>query len=200
MQNNRLSIFTIKSIGLLLLVTLSLSSYGQKGDDSLKVLFVGNSFIYFFNMPQVVSSMVNQGGGAMIARKSTVGGSNLEQHWKGEKGTKTMKLLEEGKWDYVVFNNHSRSAYQTPESFMEYGKKFADKVREKGAKPIFMITWAYESNPLMQTAITEGYLKLSKETGADLVHAGPLFGKARKLRPDIDLFHDNSISQQLVLI
>lgn len=124
-------------------------------------------------------------------RQSTVGGSNLEQHWKGEKGTRTREKLENGTWDYVVFNNHSLSAIETPESFMEYGKKFADLVREKGAGPVFMMTWAYDSNPLMQPAITEGYKKLCEDTGSDYVPCGPLFAKARKWRPDLNLFHDD---------
>ena len=93
----------------------------NSSNDTLKVLFVGNSFIYFYNMPQVVASMLNTNGNPIIARKSTVGGSNLEQHWKGQRETKTMELIEAEDWDYVVFNNHSRSSIETPESFMEYG-------------------------------------------------------------------------------
>ena len=168
----------------------SFSLFSQE-QEQVKVLFVGNSFIYFYNMPMVVASMVNSQGGNMLVRKSTVGGSNLEQHWKGEKGTQTMQILENEKWDYVVFNNHSRSAYETPESFMRYGKLFTDKVRSLGAKPVFMTTWAYHSNPLMQERISKGYDSLANVNDVDLVLAGPLFSKARRLRPDLSLFHDN---------
>ena len=171
------------------LVSLSLTSSAQT--DTARILFVGNSFTYFFNLPQVVSAMALSQDTVLITRQSTVGGSNLEQHWKGEKGTKTRALLEEGDWDYVVFNNHSLSAIETPESFMTYGKKFADLVREKGAEPIFMMTWAYESNPLMQPKITEMYQKLAAETNSNYVPAGPIFAEARKWRPDLSLFFDD---------
>ena len=171
------------------LVSLSLTSSAQT--DTARILFVGNSFTYFFNLPQVVSAMASSQDTVLITRQSTVGGSNLEQHWKGEKGTKTRVLLEEGDWDYVVFNNHSLSAIETPESFMTYGKKFADLVREKGAEPIFMMTWAYESNPLMQPKITEMYQKLTAETNSNYVPAGPIFAEARKWRPDLSLFFDD---------
>lgn len=159
--------------------------------DTTRVLFVGNSFTYFYNLPQVVASMGREKGHAIVTRQSTVGGSNLEQHWKGEKGTRTRQLLEEGQWDYVVFNNHSLSPIETPDAFMEYGKKFAALVREKGAEPVFMITWAYRSNPLMQDEITRMYELLCQQTGADCVPCGPLYAKARKERPDLDLFADD---------
>ena len=167
-------------------------SHAPAADSSAtKVLFVGNSFIYFFNLPQVVATMVESQGGAIRVKKSTVGGSNLEQHWKRERGTRTMDLLESEDWDYVVFNNHSRSAIETPERFLLYGQKFAEKVKSIGATPVFMITWGYASNPLMQKEITAGYLNLAEVSGAKVVPAGPLFEQSRHWRPDLDLFHDD---------
>lgn len=159
--------------------------------DTLKVLFVGNSFTYFNNLPQMVSAMAASQNVAIFTRQSTVGGSNLEQHWKGEKGTKTMALLESDQWDYVVLNNHSTSAIDTPESFMEYGRKFAERIQSMGAKPIFMMTWGYKSNPLMQGKITEMYQRLAAETGSQYVPCGPLFAAARHWRPDMELFSDD---------
>ncbi len=175
------------SVGLFLLFSLSAS--GQ--NDTTRVLFIGNSFTYFFNLPQVVNSMAKTQGKVIITRQSTVGGSNLEQHWKSEKGTKSMARLKEQKWDYVILNNHSLSAIETPNEFYEYGGKFVDEIKKIGAKPIFMMTWAYKSNPLMQKQITESYVELSKRTGAGFVPAGPLFEQVRKWRPDMDMFHDD---------
>lgn len=159
--------------------------------DTTKVLFVGNSFIYFYNLPQVVSSMAASQDLIIESRQSTIGGSNLEQHWKGEKGAQTRQLIEGQQWDYVIFNNHSRSALDTPESFMTYGKKFSELVIENGAQPIFMITWAYKSDPSMQPEITRMYQNLCDQTGADCIPCGPLFAEARKKRPELNLFHDD---------
>ena len=74
---------------------------------------------------------------------------------------------------------------------MEYGAKFADKVREMGAKPVFMMTWGYKSNPLMQERITEMYTRLAQENGAEVVPCGPIFASARQWRPDLELFFDD---------
>lgn len=184
MINNRIG------ASILLLVLLISGVQGQE-KDPIRVLFVGNSFTYFFNLPQVVSAMAKTQDFEIVTRQSTVGGSNLEQHWKEERGTKTRQLLESEKWDYVVFNNHSLSTIDTPSEFAEYGTKFANLVREKGAEPVFMSTWAYKSNPLMQEAITSGYSKLCSVTQSDCVPCGSLFAKAREARPDLELFHDD---------
>ncbi|QSE98759.1 DUF4886 domain-containing protein [Fulvivirga lutea] len=159
--------------------------------EPIRVLFVGNSFMFFNNLPQVVNAMAESQGVTIETRHSTVSGSNLEQHWKEEKGTETRKLLNDQKWDYVVFNNHSLSAIETPESFETYGKKFAELVKEKGAKPVFMITWGYKSNPRLFKPINEAYIKLAEETDSQIVPAGSLMAQAREWRPNLDLYFDD---------
>lgn len=159
--------------------------------DTTRILFVGNSFTYFYNLPQVVSAMAATQDVALMTRHSLAGGSSLEDHWKGERNTHTKEAITQGNWDYVIFNNHSLSAINTPESFMLYSKKFVELVREKGAEPIFMMTWGYKSNPLMQAQITEMYETLALETQTTLLPAGLLFAEVRKWRPDMNLFFDD---------
>jgi hypothetical protein len=177
-------------VGVLLIATqVSFSQTGEK--EAMRVLFVGNSFTYFFNLPQVVSSMAENQGVTIVTRQSTVGGSTLEEHWKELKGTRTRKLLDSLKWDYVVINNHSLITVDDPAKFMDYSKKFIDLIRSKGAKPIIMQTWGYKSNPLLIRPIMTEYAKLAQSTGADMVPAGELFMEARKWRPDLELFQDD---------
>lgn len=167
-------------------------SFGQITENKpIRVLFVGNSFTYFFNLPQVVTAMAKSQGVEIITRQSTVGGSNLEQHWKEQKGTRTRKLLDSLEWDYVVLNNHSLSTIETPDDFMEYGEKFVKLIRSKGAEPIFMQTWAYKSNPMIIDSIVEGYKQLTDKIKTLFVPCGELFKQARYWRPDLELFHDD---------
>lgn len=178
-----------------------LIGFGQLGlsapTDTVKVLFVGNSFTYFYNLPQVVSAMAHEKGHTLMTRQSTVGGSNLEQHWKGERGTRTRELIPSQDWDYVVFNNHSLSSLRDSAGFMAYGKKFAQLVQEQGATPVFMMTWAYKSNPMMQREVSLAYKRLAEETGSICFPAGLLFAGARTLRPDLDLFFDDKHPSEL---
>jgi hypothetical protein len=168
------------------------TSFAQaKEKKAIRVLFVGNSFTYFFNLPQVVSSMGKSQGVEIITRQSTVGGSTLEEHWKELKGTRTRKLLDSLQWDYVVLNNHSLVTVDAPDEFMDYSTKFIELVRSKGAEPIIMQTWGYKSNPLLIRPIIAGYSKLAESTKSAYVPAGELFMEARKWRPDLELFQDD---------
>jgi hypothetical protein len=100
-----------KKRNLILVFVVLFSSYQliAQNKKELNVLFVGNSFTYFYNLSQVVTAMSETKGFKIKTRQSTVGGSNLEQHWKEDKGTQIRKILSSQKWDYVVFNNHSSS-------------------------------------------------------------------------------------------
>ncbi|UOB18538.1 hypothetical protein [Abyssalbus ytuae] len=179
----------IPVICLILLLPFGLKSQTKK--EPVKILFVGNSLTFFWNMPQLVSAMAKSQGVEIQAYQSTVSGSNLEQHWKGEKGTLTQKRIEEEKWDYVVFGDHTTSTIKNPDRFDEYARKFAKLVRSKGAEPIFYITWAYKSNPLMQETVTNGYIQLAKELNAQVFPVGPIWMKSRNLRPDLELYFDD---------
>ena len=172
-------------------VILFLSYSFTAQNKKIRVLFVGNSFTYYNNLPQVVTAMAKSQDFIIETKHSTVGGSSLENHWKSERGTQTRVMLELEKWDFVVFNNHSLSAINKPSDFIEYGKKFAELVRGKGAEPIFMMTWSYKSNPLMLPEIEKMYKLLCEQVKADYIPGGPLFASSINYRPDLELFHDD---------
>ncbi|EAR13223.1 hypothetical protein PI23P_01977 [Polaribacter irgensii 23-P] len=173
-----------------LAIILPLNLFAQEKKPT-RVLFVGNSFTYFWNMPQLVKAMGASQGVSLEIHQSTVGGSNLKQHWLEEKGTLTRKFLKEERWDYVILGDHSLSTIDTPESFKIYAKKFSKLVRSGGAEPIFYMTWAYKSNPLMQPAITQGYTELAAELDASIIPVGPIWMQARELRPDLNMYFDD---------
>lgn len=172
-----------------LLILFSLNAVAQADQkDTIRVLFVGNSYTYFWNLPQTLSAIAASQNVIIITRQSTAGGASLKQHWNGEKSLDSRKLIQEGHWDYVILQNHSMSALSDSKEFVEYGQKFAKLVLEHGAKPLFYITWARRDNPLMQQAITDQYRELAKATGSDFVPVGPVWMQARQLRPDIVLY------------
>jgi hypothetical protein len=179
----------IYKIYFLIILFFTVAITAQK--NAIKVLFVGNSFTYYNNLPQVVSAMAKSQDLIIETRHSTVGGSSLQNHWKSQKGAQTRKMIEDENWDYVVFNNHSLSTIKTPKTFFKFSKKFADLVRKKGAEPVFMMTWAYKSNPLMLPTIVSMYKELGKLTNSDYVPCGSLFANAMKYRPNLELFHDD---------
>ncbi|MGO4818752.1 hypothetical protein [Flavobacterium sp. W22_SRS_FP1] len=168
------------------------SSFAQVKKDSLRVLFVGNSFTYFYNLPQVVNAMSASSKKVHIeTRTSLVGGSSISQHLNQEKGTQTVEILNNQTFDYVVINHHSLATIDDADSFFEDSKKMVELVRSKNAIPVFMMTWAYDSNPLMIKTIAATYDDMAKRLGVDVVPCGNLFTEVRKWRPDLNMFDDD---------
>lgn len=176
---------------LIILVFLAPLLLLAQNETSKSVLMVGNSFTYFWNMPQMVNAMAELENYPLEVRQSTLGGSSWEEHFLEKRETRTMQLLKEKKWDYVILQNHSYSSIGDPEKFIEYGNKLANSVLDSGAKPYLMMTWAYLSNPLMQEGISEKYNELAEQLGTVAIPVGELFMKARRLRPDLNLYFDD---------
>jgi hypothetical protein len=179
-------------VSILFLSFLIQSSFAQVKKDTLRVLFVGNSFSYYYNLPQVLNEMSVYSDKIYIdTRHSLVGGSNLSQHLRGENNTQTLNILAKEKFDYVILNHHSLAATKEMNTFFETSKKMVELVRSKQAKPIFMMTWAYKSNPLMIKKIATAYQDMCQKIEVDFVPCGHLFDEVRKWRPDINMFEDD---------
>jgi hypothetical protein len=170
-------------------IFLSLQSYAQQQKDTLKVLFVGNSYTYVENLPQLVSIMSEGTGTKLITRKSTVGGAYLSEHWKSERGLKTREIISKGKFDMVVLQDNSMATIQQPDSTAKYARLLCRLIRESGAKPYLYMTWARERVPQYQQEISMVYTRIAAENNATLVPVGRAWEMARQLRPTINLFN-----------
>ena len=161
---------------------------GQNADTT-EVLFVGNSYTYFWNLPQVVQAMAEEGSVALMTRQSTAGGATWAEHWRGDKELVTKDLISNNTFDFVVLQNHSMSTLSKLDSFYLMGEQWAEVVRNSGARPILYMTWARAFNPLMQSKITKGYEALSNRIRAEIAPVGLVWERALQLRPDLSL-HD----------
>ncbi|MGA0274347.1 MAG: hypothetical protein ACO3J1_08215 [Flavobacteriaceae bacterium] len=50
-----------------------------------KILFVGNSFTFYWNLPSQVEQMAKQQQIQWEITQSTAGGATLRDHWQGNK-------------------------------------------------------------------------------------------------------------------
>ena len=174
---------------LLALFLQSITMYSQQQKDTLSVLFVGNSYTYFENLTQIVSMMSDSLDTKLITKKSTIGGAKLRQHWLGLRGLKTKEMIKEGNFDIVVFQDHSMSTINQPDSIRKYAKLFINYAKEHNAKPYLYQTWAREKIPQYQETITKVYGEIANENNATLVSVGEAWKLTNRLRPDLNLYH-----------
>ena len=59
----------------------------------LAMCLSGNSYTFYWNLPQSVSAMAESQNISMRARQSTASSANLAEHWKAERQLQTMERL-----------------------------------------------------------------------------------------------------------
>ncbi len=174
----------MKWIAFLLWILSAQQICGQESD----VLFIGNSYTYFWNLPQVVSAIGQEQGVQINTRQSTAGGANLGQHWNNQKELQSHEVLSSNEWDYVVLQDHSLRAIQYPDSLEHYVGLWVDAIKEIGAQPILYMTWARQYDPTMISDIATKYEELAVQYDIGIVPVGRIWQRAKDLRPDIRLY------------
>ncbi len=168
-----------------LIASLSTLSAQQK---ELSVLFVGNSYIYSNNLPHIVSIISDSTQTQLVTRKSIAGGAHLWEHWNGNRGLKTLQLIQEGNFDIVILQDNSMSAINTPDSTLKYVKLFAEYNQKYGAKTYLYNTWARLKVPQYQKIIDNIYEKAASENNAVRIPVGPAWQLAQDIRPTAELY------------
>jgi hypothetical protein len=172
----------------LVLGLLFLPAFMNAQQKELKVLFVGNSYTYGYNLPHIVSIISAETSTKLITRKSVTGGATLKEHWKGQRGLETMSIIAEGDFDVVVLQDFSMLAINAPDTSLRYMGLFCDYIRSSGAEPFLFNTWAREKVPQFQAEIDEMYDLAADEYNATRVPVGSAWELAMDLRPSVDLF------------
>jgi hypothetical protein len=170
---------------------------GMRATCVTRILFLGDSYTYFNDLPAMISDLARHGNHCTIqTRMVAPGGWRLKDHW--EKGT-GRQLLEAEKWDFVVLQDQStlgmnywvdgRDHVNSDAVFRPYAEKWAAAVHAKGATPVFFLTWAGKNTPEDQSTLSYAYARVAKETRSLLIPVGMAWEAVRRDRPQIGLFY-----------
>jgi len=177
----KLFYYRFKNISLTILLLFALTSVNANSNrDTLRVLFVGNSYIYYNNLPQMVSLLTDSLNTKLICKKSTFGNSR--------KGLRTREILAKEKFDIVIIQDNSMWPLEHGDSVLMYGKLFCDLIKSKNATPYLYNTWSREATPQTQGAIDKVYQELAFQTKAVLVPVGGAWAEAKSQKPAIQLY------------
>lgn len=168
----------------LILLVLPLSAQSPQGDkvdlakakepDTLKVLFVGNSYTFMWDVPGQLQAMAAKGPlkKKLYVHALTWGGKTLDFYWKQiEKEAPTGnvgKLLDAIKWDVVVLQRWENDKVE------EVVPKFAGLIKSKNSDTrILLYAWGgagkmdEEAKPPVE--VMQSHLKAAELTGATVV-------------------------------
>ena len=127
-----------------------MSGESVSSQPTLKVLFVGNSQMQVYDLPQMIKIMSESapaGNPRMVIGRALRGGKGLKGHWElGDGPGSPRAMIAADKWDYVVIQEIYRPK---EEEFQEYAAKFDDEIRKAGSKTVLFAT----------ASVTEHYSK-----------------------------------------
>lgn len=92
-------------IKLTLALTFLLFGYGLFAQDTLSVLFLGNSYTYCNNLPELVQSLSASAGKTLIVDSNTPGGCSIANHVHN---ATSIQKISQGTWNYIVIQEQSQ--------------------------------------------------------------------------------------------
>jgi hypothetical protein len=197
----------MKSIFLAMLATLCLMVAGvgnaakfpettktnaASAPDALKVLFVGNSYIYVNNLPGILTSLGNAPGSPHQIETTyvTIGGGFLENLWFESSAQKT---IQNTKWDYVVLQEGAGLLANAPAQTARYVRLFDTEIKKSGATTVLFLPWSEQSKLEAQPAMNRSTYEMAKELGAKVAPIGPAWTLAQRLKSDIGLYQSDEM-------
>ena len=179
------------------------------GQDSQKVLFIGNSYTEANNLPLIISNIAQSTGHQLEFDSNTPGGCTFRGHCSNE----SMDKIRQGGWDFVVLQEQSQTPsfpqWQVESECFPYAETLVNAIRTYNpqAVPMFYMTWGRkygdphnaESFPVlgtyegMDSMIYERYMYMGQTNNAPVCPVGRVWRYLRNNNPEIELYQsDNS--------
>jgi len=173
--------------------------------DSLNVLFIGNSYTFYNNLPTIISSIANSMGDFLNTEESLVGGSTLQNH---ANNNNTTNLIMMGDWDYVVLQEQSQypsfPLWQVEQDVFPYASQLNDLIHQYNecGNTVFFMTWGRENGdqsncqnwpPVctyegMDDLLRERYMTMANNNNALVSPVGAVWRFIRESGYNIDLY------------
>ena len=157
-----------------------------------KVLMIGNSFTFYWNLPQVIERMLQENGLNFEITQQTVGGSKLKMHW--DFNTEDDYKIKD--YDCVIFNEHSTYPLMEIDTSSKYFNLFCELAKKQNVEPYIFGTWEYEMLKEISQRSNSNTMSildsLSQVNDAIYVPVGNAFKLAESKYPELDLFMDDN--------
>lgn len=160
--------------------------------DSLRALFIGNSYTYYNNLIGQVQSIAASTGHHLSVKMVEHGGWKLYQHLTSDK---TLDAIREGQWDFVILQDQSKAPAREEEWVREHVYKPAaslDSLRRlynPQGRTVFYMTWGHNINTYneMQQRLAKSYLSMTHALDAWCAPVGMAFKRVRTEKPGFPL-------------
>ena len=170
----------------LVLIAIALAGCGSEADHN--VLFIGNSYTHFNDMPGIVETIGDANGVSIATEMIAPGGAFLHEH---RANPNVINALQSGEFDIVVFQEQS-VAPSVPAFAQDNTLPAAESLDavadNSGVRVIWFQTWGHvngfpseghNSYESMQAAIVSTYDAIAQRNGGTIARVGETWSRAR---------------------
>ena len=175
---------------------------GAESSPVRSVLFLGNSYTYFNDMPSMFGATAHEAGYTVKVESITRGGCFLRQF---EDSTdplyeKLHGILETNRFDTAVLQEQSVLPASNPDAFLASARALCDKLRAHGARIYLYQTWGRKepsetltkhgwTNQSMTEKLAKAYTAAAKALSCGRSPVGAAFSKVGEHFPQIELYN-----------
>ncbi len=170
-----------------------------------RILFIGNSYTYVNNLPQLLADLALSAGDTIVYDSNTPGGFTFENHCTN---ATTLSKIALGNWDYVILQEQSQrpsfSPLQVSQEVLPFAKRLDSLVHVSNAcaQTLFYMTWGRINGDAsncqfyppvctysgMQQRLRQSYLLMSNNNNAITAPVGVAWQNVRNQFPTINLY------------
>jgi hypothetical protein len=163
-----------------------------------RVLFIGNSYTFYNDLPRIVSRIADESGARIEVDSVTVGGASFRTHWEG--GT-AVPRVQMGPWDAVVLQGQSVEPVLNFNEFRLYAQRFTTLIAESRTRSVFFATWARRAGDTLYAQPWSGgtpdvfamrldtaYTQVAMPAGSTVARVGLAWQRALRAAPTINLY------------
>ena len=193
MKKTALSLFMIFTLSLTLVVFIGCDNQDIpefEDDGSISILFVGNSFVFFGDVPGQLQSIAGANGVDITYVDISAGGATLSSSSRN-----AIREMRNRRFDFVVLQDQSQRPLNDIGGFLSNVSTLSNMARETGAIPVlYNPAWANidgQPDEELQNRLTAAYQRAARENDAILVNAGDAWVYAYREIPGLSLYHDD---------
>jgi len=193
------------------------AAFNASATDTTRVLYIGNSFIFTYDVPALVSGLAAADGRHIVYQQHTPGGITVGDTAQGTQAhmnnPAVFSLIRQGGWDYVVLQDNQGRFVRNYGNFpgsskvVEGHKKIRDSVHHYNpcARMLWFSGWAFKngSPPYGNTGaemidrIWANYRYLNDSLPEIILPIGPAWKAAMAAVPGTDLWGPDEAHQSL---
>jgi hypothetical protein len=170
------------------------------------VLFLGNSYTFYNNMPDLVSEIALSLDDTLNATSNTPGGWTLQSH--AAQNSSSLQALNQQNWDFVVVQAQSQEPsfppFQVEQQTYPYAQSLVDSIlaNDSCSEPMFFMTWGRKNGDAvngvgypaiatyegMQSRLRNSYLEMGFDNDCSVSPVGMAWKKSIEQNPDFELY------------